>query len=181
VNNLVYDVSSADWGGTGYFAQIGGQPADITFDHNTVMHNGNAVTFYSGSYLDANGASVPGGPISGFRFTNNMLKHNAYGIFGSGQAFGTGSLNFYAPGAVVTNNVMASDTSVSSRYPAGNFFPTVAAFLAGFENAAASNYRLLSTSPYVRAGSDGRDIGYAPTLAVYGTAPAAPAALRILR
>jgi hypothetical protein len=181
VNNLVYDVSGTDWGGSGYFAQIGGQPADITFDHNTVLHNGNIVTFYSGNYLDANGVSVPGGPMTGFVFTNNMLKHNTYGMFGSGQAFGLGSLNFYAPGAVVMNNVMASDTPVSSRYPASNFFPTVAAFLAGFQNAAANNYRLLPTSPYIRAGTDGRDIGFSSTLAINGTAPTAPAALRILR
>jgi hypothetical protein len=181
VNNLVYDVSSTDWGGSGYFAQIGGEPAYITFDHNTVLHNGNIVTFYSGSYMDANGTSVPGGPITGFTFTNNLLKHNAYGIFGSGQAFGSGSLNFYAPGAVVANNVMASDTSVASRYPAGNFFPTVAAFMAGFQNAAGNNYRLLTTSPYVRAATDGKDIGYAFAVGMNGTPPVAPAALRILR
>ncbi len=41
--------------------------ADITFDHNTVMHSGNIVTFYSGNYPDASGTSVNGGPIDRIR------------------------------------------------------------------------------------------------------------------
>jgi hypothetical protein len=34
-NNLVYDISGTNWGGAGLFAQMGGEPRDITFDHNT--------------------------------------------------------------------------------------------------------------------------------------------------
>ena len=56
--------------------------ADITIDHNTVLHTGNIVTFYSGSYINSDGVKVTGGPIAGFVFTNNLLQHNAYGIFG---------------------------------------------------------------------------------------------------
>ena len=122
-DNLVFDINGSTWEGAGIFAQIGGEPRDITFDHNTVMHTGNIVTFYSGSYINASGASVTGGPIAGFVFTNNLLQHNAYGIFGSGQAYGNGTLAYYAPGAVVQRNVMATDKSVASRYPADNQFP----------------------------------------------------------
>ena len=157
--NLAYDIHSGTWGGNGLFAQIGGEPRDITIDHNTILHTGNIITFYSGSYINSSGVRVNGGPIYGFSYTNNLAKHNAYGIFGSGQSIGIGSLNYYAPGSIVTRNVFATDTSHASRYPAGNFFPTLAAFTAGFVNAAQRDYRLVPASPYINAGTDGADIG----------------------
>jgi hypothetical protein len=160
-DNLAYDVHSGRWGGTGTFAQIGGEPRDITIDHNTVLHTGNIVLFYLGSYINSSGTKVTAGKIQGFTFTNNMGKHNAYGIFGSGQSYGIGSLNYYTPGSVVRRNVLASDKSVASRYPPDNFFPTVAAFTAGFTDPSNRDYRLVSWSPYVDAGTDGRDIGCA--------------------
>ncbi len=160
-DNLAYDVNSSRWGGTGTFVQMGGEPRDITIDHNTVLHTGNIVNFYLGLYMNSSGVKVTAGPIRGFVFTNNMGKHNTYGIFGSGQSTGLVSLNYYAPGYVVRRNVLASDKSVASRYPPDNFFPTVANFNAGFTNAANRDYRLVSWSPYVDAGTDGRDIGCA--------------------
>jgi hypothetical protein len=154
----MYDIG-VNWGGTGTFAQIGGEPRDLTIDHNTVMHDGNAVTFYSGTYTNASGVRVTGGPVIGFVFTNNLLKHNAYGIFGNGQAFGNGALTYYTSGAIVQANVFASDTSYASRYPAGNQFPTVGAFTIAFANLFAHDYRLRPGGPYVLAGIDGRDLG----------------------
>jgi len=50
---------------------------------------------------------------------------------------------------------------VASRYPPDNFFPTVANFTAGFVDPATRDYRLVSSSPYVGAGTDGKDIGCA--------------------
>jgi hypothetical protein len=126
-----------------------------------VIHNGNVITFYSGSYITSTGARVTGGPVVGFVFTNNLMKHNAYGIFGSGQAYGNGSLAYYAPGAVVQRNVLASDKAVASRYPADNQFPTVAAFMAKFVNPASNDYRLIGSSAYIDGGLDGRDQGCA--------------------
>ena len=158
-DNLFEGISHTAWGGSGSFAQIGGEPRDITIDHNTVMHTGNIVTFYSGSYYDRSGAVVPAGPTQGFVLTNNLITHNAYGIFGNNQAYGNGSLNYYAPGAIVRRNVIASNTSIASRYPADNFFPNVATFLAQFVNPALGDYRLVSGSPYVAAGTDGGDVG----------------------
>jgi hypothetical protein len=167
-NNLVYDISSGSWGGPGIFAQIGGEPRDITIDHNTVMHSGNIITFYSGRYLNSSGVSVPGGPIVGFVFTNNLMKHNAYGIFGSGQAYGTGSLNYFAPGFVVRRNVFAGGPA--SRYPADNFFPSVTTFMATFQNAALNDYRLVGGSPYLGLGVDEQDLGCTVEGLLAGTA-----------
>jgi hypothetical protein len=138
------------------------------------------VTFYSGQYINSAGVRVTGGPIAGFSFTNNLLKHNAYGIFGSGQSYGNGTLAYYAPGAVVLGNVMATNSSIASRYPPGNMFPSVAAFDATFLNAVAGDYRLVAGSPYVAAGTDGRNIGCdLMTLPAPVSTPLAPAGLRI--
>jgi hypothetical protein len=177
-DNLVFDVSTA-WGGAGTFAQIGGEPRDIRIDHNTVLHSGNIVTFYSGRYPDANGVVVAAGPTVGFVFTNNLMKHNAYGIVGSGQGNGTATLSYYAPGAVVQRNVMATNSSLASRYPPDNLFPTVAFFNASFRNPAAFDYRLVAGSPYLNAGTDGRDIGCDFTVQTNVARPGAPTGVRV--
>ena len=68
-NNLFEDINHQRWGGNGLFLQIGNSPADVTVDHNTVMHTGNVITAYGktrGTVLK----------IPGFRFTNNMAAHN---------------------------------------------------------------------------------------------------------
>jgi hypothetical protein len=178
-NNLVFEINHTVWGGAGVFAQLGGEPKDVTFDHNTILHTGNIVTFYSGKYTDSAGVRRTGGPITGFRFTNNLVKHNAYGIFGSGRGYGDDSLTFYAPGAVVTKNAIASDKSIASRYPAGNTFPTLAAFDAAFHNAAAFDFRLTPASTYRLAGTDGKDLGCDFTSLLAVSRPSPPARVRI--
>ena len=178
-DNLVFDINGSTWKGAGTFALIGGEPAAITFDHNTVMHSGNIVTFYSGSYINASGAKVNGGPVTGFVFRNNLLPHNAYGLFGTGQAYGNGSLAYYAPGAVVQRNVMATNSSLASRYPPDNQFPSLAAFYVTFQNAAAQDYRLAPGSPYIGAGTDGKNIGC--DLIMFYVPPPSPRGLRFVR
>jgi hypothetical protein len=177
-NNLVFDVGG-QWDGAGVFAQLGGEPRDITIDHNTILHDGNVVTFYRGQYPNSSGVMVNGGPVLGFVFSNNLLKHNDYGIFGSGQAYGNGTLAYYAPGAVVQRNVFASNSSIASRYPADNLFPSVTAFMGGFQNAGSFDYRLLPTSPYLRAGTDGRDIGCDLIVQQLVSRPKQPKGLRV--
>ena len=167
-DNLVYDIDET-WDGVGTFAQIGGGPRDVTFDHNTVMHSGNILTFY-------------GAPTVGFVFTNNLLKHNIYGIFGdSGQGYGSSALAFYAPGAIVRRNAMATDKSMASRYPPDNEFPSVASFTASFQNAAAHDYRLKAASTFVNAGTDGRNLGCEYALLSAYLPPVSPGAFRMLR
>jgi len=180
-NNLVFNIDSNDWGGSGLFAQIGGEPRDLTFDHNTVMHTGNIITFYSGSYLNASGVRVTGGPIVGFVFTNNLVKHNQYGIFGSGQAYGNGSLAYYAPGAVFQRNAIATDRALASRYPPDNQFPSLASFDAAFVNAASFDFQLTVGGAYTLAGLDGKDLGCDFATLSGLSRPAPPARLRITR
>jgi hypothetical protein len=146
-HNLFYDVDVDD--GAGHFLQIGRGPSSVIVEHNTVIQTDHVVLVYA---RKSNGTYDV---VSGFRFANNLALHNTYGIFGSGTAgLGTPTINAYFSGTGVTRNVLAGGNS--SRYPAGNFFPTVAAFNAEFVS---GTYRLRAGSPYLNAGTDGRDIG----------------------
>ncbi len=149
-NNLFDDINHRAWGGNGLFLQIGNAPSNVTVDHNTVINTGNIITAYGGS----GGRSKE---IPGFRFTNNLTKHNAYGIFGNGVGTGTRAIDVYFPDGVFRGNVMAGGPA--SRYPSGNFFPSVQQFMADFVDADKGDYRLSPRSSYRRAASDGADIG----------------------
>ena len=161
-NNLIADLSKS-WGGKAYLATITDRPRDITFDHNTV--------------ISPDGAGVilaDGGAISGFAFTNNVARHNTYGIFGSGYAIGNKSIAYYFPGSVITLNVFAGGSA--SAYPAGNLFPTIAAFESHFVDYASGNYALVPGTDWQASGSDGKDLGADLTLlAGAGSATETPA------
>lgn len=180
-NNLVYAVDHSAWGGNGTFAQIGAEPRDITFDHNTIFHSGKILAFYSGRFTNQNGVRVSGGPISGFVFTNNLVRHNEYGIFGDNQASGNNTLATYTTGALVQRNVIATNTSKASTYPADNQFPTLATFNGSFVNAASHDYRLTASSPYVSAGLDGKNLGVDFAALLVTTPPAPPTQVRVTR
>jgi hypothetical protein len=149
-NNLFDDINHRRWGGNGVFLQIGNSPSNVTVDHNTIVNTGNIITAYGGT--GGSGRAIPG-----FRFTNNLSQHNAYGIFGNGVGFGTKAIEVYFPDGVIRSNVMAGGQA--SRYPAGNFFPSVQQFLADFVDAAKGDYRLSPRSAYRRAATDGADLG----------------------
>jgi hypothetical protein len=142
-NNVFEDISGA-WGNTGRFMVITEGLANLTIDHNTLDHAGTVL-------------EITGPAVSGFVFTNNMSRHNAYGIKAGGYATGNSTLVKFFPGAVVKGNVLAGGSSGS--YPAGNFFPAASSFLTQFVSAATGDFRLASTSPYNNLATDGKDIG----------------------
>jgi hypothetical protein len=156
VNNLVYDVSTA-YGiagnpANGWFAVMGNGPRDIVFDHNTIDNNGNDTIVFYGAVAYPASSQIPGLVI-----TNNLLRDNLYGIFGSNSQPGSVSLNTYAPGAIVLRNAIAG--ADSRYYPAGNDYPTLTQWLADFVARASADYRLVSTSTSKGSATDGKDIG----------------------
>ena len=170
-NNLVYDVRGAyarpGLTGNGWFAIVGNGPRDITFDHNTIDYEGNDGVLLYEAKIAANT------PIRGFVFTNNLLRDNAYAIFGSGSQPGTVSLNAYAPGWVVMRNAIGGANAL--RYPVNNDYPTLIQWLADFTDRAAGDYRLVASSLSRGAAEDGTDIGVNFTTlnaATNGTSPA---------
>lgn len=91
---------------------------DLTINRNTCVQNGGSLILTD--YL----------PNTRFVYTNNIGRHNQYGVFGSGKGTGNTSIAYYFPGAVFTGNVIAkevlgpdSPSNIESVYPAGNFFP----------------------------------------------------------
>src|SRR5262249_12724457 len=131
-NNVFDDLTSATWGSGSRPFQIGDGPTDVTIDHNTIVTTDSAIVMlYGGS------TSLPT-LIPRWVYTNNMSVHNAYGIFGNGFTYGNGGIIPYAPDATVLANVLAGGSA--SKYPAGNFFPAVAAWQATFVNYAAGDY-----------------------------------------
>jgi hypothetical protein len=143
-HNLLTDVSKARWGGSGGFLVVGSGAVDVTVDHNTIDHDGFVV--------NGNGA-----PMVRFTFTNNLHRHNQYGIYGDGLGAGMASINKYFPGAEIRRNVFFGGTA--SKYPAENFFATAAEFLNHFVSPSAGNWRLATSSPYNAASLDAKDAG----------------------
>src|SRR5262245_30424348 len=127
-HNIFDDLTAASWGSGSRPFQLGGGADSITIDHNTVTST-QATIFW-----------LYGAPSTAVTYTNNMSAHSTYGIFGSGQSSGNLSISTYLPGSLVRANVLAGGTA--SRYPAGNFFPTVTAWQGNFVSYSAGDYHL---------------------------------------
>jgi hypothetical protein len=131
---------------------IVGGPRDVTVDHNTIISDhGSGVI------------QVDGPPILEFKFTNNLAKHNSYGIIGTSHAVGSDTISAFFPASEIRSNVLAGGSAGS--YPAGNSFPAPDQFQAQFVSYAGGDYHLLGNSPWHRAALDGLDLG-----AVFGAA-----------
>jgi hypothetical protein len=154
-NNLILDSNSATWGEGNLFAAntaTSPQAHDWIIDHNT--------GFSDHDFLNMGDS----GTVQNFQLTNNIGAYGAYGIIGSGYASGSASLNAYAPSAVY-NDILLQTTNGSNPggYPPGTSFNTLAT--TGFTSVAGTspnltgNFQLLNTSPFYRAGTDGKDVG----------------------
>jgi PKD repeat protein len=142
--NVFADIGGSQWGGGSHFIMITGGPSNLTVDHNTVFHTNHIVL-------------IDGAQSQGFVFTNNLMKHNTYGIFGSNSGIGNATLAAYFPSAVVRRNVLAGGSA--SLYPTDNFFPDVPTFYGQFVDYSGGNYALKSNSPYIARATDGKNIG----------------------
>ena len=143
-HNVLHDIGGSTWGGGGHAVIITRSPTEIEVNHNTILQTESILV-------------IDDGPSSGFIFRNNMARHNRYGVYGSGAGLGTAALKAYFPGAVFDHNVLGGGPA--DRYPPNNWFPPLAEFLAQFQDVSSGNYRLVSGSPYINAGSDGKSIG----------------------
>jgi hypothetical protein len=149
-HNLVYDINGERWGGSGNFLQVGNEPRDVVIEHNTVQHTGNVLTVYG----KRDGAPAV---VDGFRFQDNLMRHNRYGVKGDSLAIGSATLGAYFRSLTFERNALAGGRE--SDYPAGNYFPTVDQFDAAFVNAAEGNFALVPGSPFRNAATDGNALG----------------------
>jgi hypothetical protein len=156
-NNLLTDVSTANWGpsqGASFFAASNATYAihDIIFDHNTAFSDGKA--FLMGD----------SGHVANLQFTNNLLSYGSYGILGSGVAAGTAVFDTYASGYVYSQNLIINSTGKSiGVYPPGTIWTTLSAVkfteITGTPPNYTGDFQLMSDSLYHNAGTDGKDIG----------------------
>ncbi len=115
-------------------------PASVTFDHNTCIGNGNVLT-------------LEGPKATGFVFTNNVQKHNAYGIIGTGHAPDGDSLAAFFESPILLKNVFGGGTG--ANYPATNLVPSMTTFGNQFN----TDWSLKASSSWKNAGTDGKDLG----------------------
>ncbi|MCB4756110.1 MAG: hypothetical protein LHV69_03605 [Elusimicrobia bacterium] len=161
-NNVIDGSDRANYGGNGCFAVQGGNSVgtgDLFIDHNLCLHNGTGGGFlFMGDwqYVARN-----------MTFDNNIVTNGNYGAFGSGKGMGTPALDYYTGTYNFTNNAIINRPGdlyysyydpPSTWYPPGNFFPDDISGV-GFTDFANKNFRLLPTSPYKNAGTDGKDLG----------------------
>ena len=141
-NNLFYDVDPSVWGDYTKTFLIGDGPAQVTIDHNTVIHNASSAVYGYGSQA-----------TSGFVFTNNIIQHNDYGIMAESGRPGNYSIDMYFPSANVSYNVFLGGRA--GDYPVPNTFVTEAQWNDSFFDASAHDYRLRSYSVFYAAGAGG--------------------------
>jgi hypothetical protein len=186
-HNLFNDISSARWGGNGWFLLMGDAPHDITVDHNTIDHDGASLVYVYG------GTAASPATITGFQFSNNLARHANYGINGSSFPYGSGIIAAYFPDGIVDHNLLSGGPA--TRYPQGNYFNTD--FASVFMDRNAGDYRLNPAGMAKRAASDGTDLGadmptllagiegvtngVRPTQQTEALPPRAPEHLRVIR
>lgn len=142
-NNLIYDLSGANWGGQGRFLLSTGGDT-VTIDHNTIFTDGSSV-IYAGD-----------NPVTSFTFTNNILPNNAWAIMGTGASAGSGTLNTFFPNATFLNNIIVA--APAAQYPTGNYYPASMTAV-GFVDFNGGNFRLSTNSIYRNGATDGTEVG----------------------
>src|SRR5437867_3598524 len=142
-HNLLDNVDSAAWGGTGWLFSAFRGLVDLQIEHNT-------------GFMDQAIMMAGDAAHTGFIYRNNLTPMGVSGFTGVDTQQGVQTLDTYFPGYLSQGNVLAG--AAPALYPANNFFPASLATV-GFVDLAGGNYRLSAASPYKNAGTDGKDIG----------------------
>src|SRR4051812_3537388 len=149
--------------------QLGGEIGDLVIDHNTVDQGYTLMSLYKGTIWSAGAAATRPGTfaIEHLTYTNNLARHNTYGVKGQGTAVGTPSLTAFTVSYAWTNNALAGGAGFP--YPSITWVPTVTAYAPCFD----SNYHLVSGCPYISAATDGKDVGvdWTPSTTSSGSSP----------
>jgi hypothetical protein len=145
-HNVFDDINSGVWGGLGKLFQVLDYTrgtSDVVIEHNT--------GFQDGALLYAEGVAH-----TRFVYRNNLTNKGLYGIQGAGQSEGVSTLNTFFPGIDFRRNAIIGGNA--AIYPSNNFFPSTLTVV-GFVNHLLGDFRLLLTSPYKNAATDGTDVG----------------------
>ena len=131
-DNYFLDISGRKWGGKGHFMILTDWKG-LTVSNNTIIQTGNITNVY-------------GKPITGFRFENNIVFNNEYGIIGDGRSPGGNTINHFFPGARISRNAIIGGSR--SLYGSSNLYPRNKAAI-GFSGA---DYKLPDGNKFKRLG-----------------------------
>ena len=149
-NNLLYNISGRLFLVNGAYSTT---LSNVSITNNTGILNpssNSAVTF-------------DGVPTTGFVFSNNVVSNGTYGIFGTGLT-GHAAIDYFAPGATVTGNVLIGGSPSNFTGYAGNYTPSSVTFV----NPSTGNYNLTNPSLYDsgNAGDQSINVVAPPTVSI---------------
>jgi hypothetical protein len=165
---VIDDIDGAKYNGPSEFAQISVAPGAALLQNVTIDH----VTAFPARTLFIIGDMVAAShPMKNFVFTNNIVNAGASPVWSTGG--GPGNCAFHDVPLTTFNACFSGSTFASNAiiaappaYPAGtwpakSFFPTSAAAVrfGNYNGGIGGDYRLQSSSPYKRKGTDGKDLG----------------------
>jgi hypothetical protein len=166
-DNIFDDVSSKYQNGdtTAAFAGVYAYCSDSTCGNGNIFvsHNTELITQPIKWFAVVGAVS---GPIPNWTYTNNIVSINAgLAVFNAGSTGCTDNKTSnaaklaacFSPYAMSHNALIGG----SGIWPGGNYLPAspAAVQFVNYNNANGGDYRLLSTSPYHNAGTDGKDLG----------------------
>jgi hypothetical protein len=141
MNNLITNIGDPALGSSqNRVFQLLGDIQHLTIANNTVV--------VSGAAYESTIAVMDGAAQTGFHMVDNVFGPTRSGLWGNSTGPGVPTLTRYAPGYVMTGNVLVGANG--SVYPAGNLFPATMGDV-GFVDHLNGNYRLLSSSPVISA------------------------------
>ena len=139
-NNFFIDLGVKEFKGDGFFMKSASWDG-LTIENNTIINKGHIGKAY-------------GAPVTDFVFRNNIVFENTYGFKGDGTPSGQATLSkYYSNGRVENNIIVGGD---SSSYRGNNFFLSSIKQI-GFTDD--GNYLLQTNSPYLKKGTDGKQVG----------------------
>jgi Putative Ig domain len=176
---LIQNVSASAYNGAGYLLQeANGNP--VSAIHDVVINHITAIGTDAQAAMLVVGNDVTSPPMGNFGWTNSIFTANA-GLLSTGGgstncAFQHGPLAIFqacfAPYTFHSNALIGA----TGTWPAGNFAPPSASVVqfAGASAPSGIAYQLQPSSPFAKAGSDGKDLGAdmnAISQAIAGVAP----------
>lgn len=139
-NNFFIDLGVKEFKGGGFFMKSGWWDG-LTIENNTIINTAHIGKAY-------------GGPVKDFVFRNNIVFENQYGFKGDATPSGRATLSKFYSNGTIENNIIVGGNSSNYR---GNNFLINSIRQIGFTDD--GNYLLRKDSPYLKKGSDGKQIG----------------------
>jgi hypothetical protein len=161
---VIDDIDGTKYNGPGEFAQISMSSGAPLLQNVTINH----ITAFPPGTLFMIGDLMPRSPIKNFVFTNSIVTAGLYPVWSTGG--GTVNCAYYdkplttfnacfSPYSFAKNVVIGASTAYpASLWPTGNYFASSVTQVE-FAGVTTRNYRLLTSSPYVSSGTDGKPLG----------------------